>query len=108
MAVHHRLPGRRTGIEPDVVPRRREILLNHVFTGNDQRHHGRPLLNRHRKEIRRMAERDDQQVAAADREPVPEGIAQFVAGCDILRYRVAERASHRRHAPDPRDDSIRK
>ena len=106
MAVHHRLPGRRTGIEPDVVPRRREILLNHVFTGNDQRHHGRPLLNRHRKEIRRMAERDNQEMATADREPVPEGIAQFITGNDILGNGIAERAFYRNHAPDPRDDSI--
>ena len=106
MAVHHRLPGRRTGIEPDVVPCRGEILLNHLFTGSDQRHHGRPLLDRHRKEIRSMAERDDQKMAAADREAVPEGIAQFITGDDILGYRVAERAFYRLHGADPRDDSI--
>jgi len=28
MAMHHRLPGRPTGIEPDVVPCRPEILIN--------------------------------------------------------------------------------
>ena len=102
MAMQNRLPRRLADIEPDVVPGRREILLNHSFTENDQSHPSRPLLNGHREKIRRMAERDNQKVAAADREAVPHGIAQFIPGDNILGDRITERAFHRFHGADLR------
>jgi hypothetical protein len=49
-----------------------------------------------------MAERNDQQVATADRVPVPEGIAQFIPGDNILGDRIAERAFYRFHSSNPR------
>jgi len=94
MAVKNRLPSRLTDIEPDVIPGRREILLDQFFTNNDQRHRSPSLFRCERKEIRRMAERDDQHVAAADREAVPHGKAEFIAGDNILSDGITERAFH--------------
>jgi hypothetical protein len=103
MAVHHCLPGRHTGIEPDIVPGRLEILLNHLFALIDQCKHSLLLLKRHRKKIRNMPEWDHEQVPRADRVAVPAGITEIVLCNDIICNGIAERAGHGRFpAPDPR------
>jgi dUTPase len=45
-----------------------------------------------------MAERHHEQVAPVDRVAVPAGIAEIVPDDNILRWGIAERALHRRHA----------
>jgi hypothetical protein len=63
MAVHHRLPGGCTGIKPGIVPGRTEILLDYFSAVIDQGKQGKPLLNRHREEIRSMPVKHQEQVA---------------------------------------------
>ena len=78
MAVHHCLPGCLANIEPDIVPGRRELHLDHILTRIDQSKHSLLLLNRHREKIRNMPERDHEQVPLADRVAVPAGIAEII------------------------------
>lgn len=102
MAVHHRLPGHSTDIEPDVVPGRRELVRNQIPARSNQINQSPPLFRSHRKKIRRVAERDHEQVAPADRELVPAGIAEVVLRKDVISEWIAERALHMLHASNPR------
>ena len=94
MAVHHRLPGRLANIEPDVVPGRPELLLNHYLALIDQSKHSHLLLNRHREKVQRVPERDYQQVPIADRVEIPPGITEIVPRDNIFSKGIAERAGH--------------
>ena len=78
MAMHHRLPGSRTDIEPDVVPGWLEIFLNQFLALIGQGKHSMFLFNRQGKIISHMPERDHKQVPLADRVAVPAGIAEIV------------------------------
>ena len=78
MAVHHRLPGSHTDIEPNVVPGRSKILLNHFFARIDQKKKRLLLLNSQGKIISHMPEWNHEQVPLADWVAVPLGIAEIV------------------------------
>jgi hypothetical protein len=92
--MHHCLPGRLANIEPDVVPRRRELCLDQALTSINQRDQSHSLYLSHREKIRRMPERNHEQVALADRVTIPAGIAQLITGDYVFSNRITERAFH--------------
>ena len=103
MAVHHCLPGCLANIEPDIVPGRRELHLDHILTRIDQSKNSLPLLSSHREKTRNMPERDHEQVSLADRVAVPAGITEIVLCNDLIHHGIAERAGHGiLHASNPR------
>jgi|GEM_PF-6916274 hypothetical protein len=62
MAVHHGLPARFAHGKPDVVAVRPEHFPDYIFAFTDEINGCPPLIIRHRKEIRRVPERDYEQV----------------------------------------------
>ena len=94
MAVHHRLPGSRTDIKSNVIPGWPEFLLKYFLALINQGKQSIFLLYRHRKEIRDMPVRDEEQVPPADREAVPAGVAEIVFRDNIFSNGIAERALH--------------
>jgi hypothetical protein len=84
MAMHYRLPCSHTDIEPDVIPGRPEILLNHFFALIDQDKHSLFILNCQGKIISHMPERYDEQVPHADWVVIPTGIAEIVLRNDLV------------------------
>jgi hypothetical protein len=80
MQMHHRLPGRRPRIDPNIIAIRLEARVEHRL---DLVHelHQRPLLLRRRLEPgRHHPMRHDQRMPLADRIAVEERKAQFVGG----------------------------